>query len=141
MDLFEEILKARGLTGKKRDAFLHPSYDSKHDPFLLPDMDRAVERLITAHKKQEKITIYGDYDIDGLTATTILLDAFESFGFNHVDAFIPNRFVEGYGLTVTEQVPIEVEPNPENERYLAAKREKLGHRLHHQDRRFEEDAE
>jgi 3,4-dihydroxy 2-butanone 4-phosphate synthase/GTP cyclohydrolase II len=49
--------------------------------------------------------------------------------------------LEGYGLTVTEQVPIEVEPNPENERYLAAKREKLGHRLHHQDRRFEEDAE
>jgi 3,4-dihydroxy 2-butanone 4-phosphate synthase / GTP cyclohydrolase II len=47
--------------------------------------------------------------------------------------------LEGYGLTVTEQVPIEVEPNPENERYLAAKREKLGHRLHHQDRRFEED--
>jgi 3,4-dihydroxy 2-butanone 4-phosphate synthase / GTP cyclohydrolase II len=49
--------------------------------------------------------------------------------------------LEGYGLTVTEQLPIEVEPNPENERYLAAKREKLGHRLHHQDRRFEEDAE
>ncbi|MEP7334588.1 MAG: bifunctional 3,4-dihydroxy-2-butanone-4-phosphate synthase/GTP cyclohydrolase II [Actinomycetota bacterium] len=49
--------------------------------------------------------------------------------------------LEGYGLTVTEQVPIEVEPNPENERYLAAKREKLGHRLHHQDRRFDEDAE
>jgi 3,4-dihydroxy 2-butanone 4-phosphate synthase / GTP cyclohydrolase II len=49
--------------------------------------------------------------------------------------------LEGYGLTVTEQVPIEVEPNPENERYLTAKREKLGHRLHHQDRRFEEDSE
>lgn len=100
MNLFEEILKARGLTGKKRDAFLNPSYDGKHDPFLLPDMDKAVKRLIVAHKKQEKITIYGDYDIDGLTATTILLDAFESFGFKRVDAFIPNRFVEGYGLTV-----------------------------------------
>jgi 3,4-dihydroxy 2-butanone 4-phosphate synthase / GTP cyclohydrolase II len=49
--------------------------------------------------------------------------------------------LEGYGLTVTEQVPIEVPPNPENERYLSAKRDKLGHRLHHQDRRFQEDAE
>ena len=44
--------------------------------------------------------IYGDYDIDGLTATTVLLDSFESFGFENVDAFIPNRFVEGYGMTV-----------------------------------------
>lgn len=98
--LFEEILEARGLTGKKRDAFLNPSYNSKHDPFLLPDMQLAVDRLVRAHKGQEKITIYGDYDIDGLTASTILIDAFESFGFEQVDIFIPNRFVEGYGLTV-----------------------------------------
>lgn len=100
MGIFEEILKARGLTGRKRDAFLNPSYDDKHDPFLLPDMDKAVARLVDAHKSQDKITIYGDYDIDGLTATTVLLDALEQFGFNKVDAFIPNRFVEGYGLTV-----------------------------------------
>ena len=98
--LFENILRARGLTGKKRDAFLNPSYDAKHDPFLLPDMEKAVKRLVAARKKQDKITIYGDYDIDGLTATTILLDALSSFGFEHVEAFIPNRFVEGYGLTV-----------------------------------------
>ena len=100
MSIFEDILVARGLTGQKRDAFLSPSYDAKHDPFLLPDMERAVDRLVAAHNKQEKITIYGDYDIDGLTATTLLLDAFESFGFEDVKAFIPNRFVEGYGLTV-----------------------------------------
>ena len=98
--LFDEILKARGLTGKKRDAFLNPSYNARHNPFLLPDMDRAVERLVTARNEQEKITIYGDYDIDGLTASTVLIDAFESFGFKYVDIFIPNRFVEGYGLTV-----------------------------------------
>ncbi len=100
MGVFEDILTARGLTGGARDAFLNPSYDAKHDPFLLPDMDKAVERLVQACEAQERITIYGDYDIDGLTATTILLDAFESFGFEHVEAFIPNRFVEGYGLTV-----------------------------------------
>jgi single-stranded-DNA-specific exonuclease len=99
--LFEELLNARGLkTQAQRDAFLNPSYDAKHDPFLLPDMDKAVSRLEAAHAKQERITIYGDYDIDGLTATTVLLDGFRSFGFHSVKAFIPNRFVEGYGLTV-----------------------------------------
>jgi len=101
MTLFEKLLKARGLTDKAaRDAFLSPSYEAKHDPFLLPDMQQAVDRLILACERQEAITIYGDYDIDGLTATTVLLDAFESFGFRNVSAFIPNRFVEGYGLTI-----------------------------------------
>ncbi|MEO7904936.1 MAG: DHHA1 domain-containing protein, partial [Candidatus Saccharimonadales bacterium] len=100
MSLFEQIMRARGLTRSKRDAFLTPDYSAGHDPFLLPDMQNAVERLVVARQKQEKITIYGDYDIDGLTATTVLLDGFESFGFKHVDAFIPNRFVEGYGLTI-----------------------------------------
>jgi len=99
MSLFDEILAARGLTDASAD-FLFPNYDKKHDPYLLPDMDKAVKRLVEAHKKQEHITIYGDYDIDGLTATTLLIDAFASFGFKHVDAFIPNRFVEGYGLTI-----------------------------------------
>lgn len=100
MTLFDQILKARGLEGQARDLFLSPSYEAKHDPFLLPDMQVAVDRLVIAREQQEKITIYGDYDIDGLTATTVLLDAFESFGFDHIEAFIPNRFVEGYGLTV-----------------------------------------
>lgn len=100
MNLFDDILKARGLTGEKRQAFLAPDYAKRHDPFLLPDMQAAVDRLVAAREKQERITIYGDYDIDGLTATTLLLDALESFGFEYVDAFIPNRFVEGYGLTV-----------------------------------------
>ena len=77
-----------------------PNYDAAHDPFLLPDMLPAVERLVRAHERHERIVIYGDYDIDGLTATTVLLDAFEQFGFSDVQAFIPNRFVEGYGLTM-----------------------------------------
>lgn len=100
MSLFEDILTARGLTGAVRDEFLHPQYGAGHDPFLLPDMEKAVERLVLARERQEHITIYGDYDIDGLTATTVLLDALASFGFKHVEAYIPNRFVEGYGLTV-----------------------------------------
>ena len=102
MTLFEKILSARGLRLRAdRDVFLHPDYAAvKHDPFLLPDMRAAVDRLKRARDKQEKIVIYGDYDIDGLSATALLLDAFASFGFEQVDAFIPNRFVEGYGMTM-----------------------------------------
>lgn len=100
MTLFDRILSARGMSSSERAVFLSPDYEKKHDPFLLPDMAAAVDRLVIAHAKQEKITIYGDYDIDGLTATTLLIDALKSFGFEHVKAFIPNRFVEGYGLTV-----------------------------------------
>ena len=102
MTLFERILTARGLTTRAaRQAFLQPDYMAvKHDPFLLPDMKKAVARLKQAREQGEKIVIYGDYDIDGLSATALLLDAFGKFGFEDVDAFIPNRFVEGYGMTM-----------------------------------------
>ena len=102
MTLFERILTARGLTTRAaRQAFLQPDYAAvKHDPFLLPDMKKAVARLKQARERGEKIVIYGDYDIDGLSATALLLDAFGKFGFEDVDAFIPNRFVEGYGMTM-----------------------------------------
>ena len=102
MTLFERILAARGLTTRAtREAFLQPDYAAvKHDPFLLPDMKKAVARLKQAREQGEKIVIYGDYDIDGLSATALLLDAFGKFGFEGVDAFIPNRFVEGYGMTM-----------------------------------------
>ena len=97
MTLFEQILTARAA----RQAFLQPDYMAvKHDPFLLPDMKKAVARLKQAREQGEKIVIYGDYDIDGLSATALLLDAFGKFGFEDVDAFIPNRFVEGYGMTM-----------------------------------------
>ena len=102
MTLFERILTARGLmTRAARQAFLQPDYMAvKHDPFLLPDMKKAVARLKQAREQGEKIVIYGDYDIDGLSATALLLDAFGKFGFEDFDAFIPNRFVEGYGMTM-----------------------------------------
>ncbi|MEO8691751.1 MAG: DHH family phosphoesterase [Candidatus Saccharimonas sp.] len=98
--LFERILESRGLTGDSVDSFMKPDYASGHDPFLLPDMREGVDRLEAALKADEKITIYGDYDIDGLTATTVLVEALAAFGFKDVETYIPNRFVEGYGLTV-----------------------------------------
>lgn len=100
MSLVEEILKSRGYKTKvDREAFLSPDYDrDKHDPFLLPDMNKAVDRLVKAHDEKERVVIYGDYDIDGLTASSVLVDSFEKFGIN-AGVFIPNRFVEGYGLS------------------------------------------
>lgn len=100
MSLFDKILSARGLSNETKAGFLLPNYSEGNDPFLLADMTKAVDRLVIAYEKQEHITIYGDYDIDGLTATALLLDAFNSFGFKNLDVFTPNRFIEGYGLTV-----------------------------------------
>ena len=99
--IIREILMSRGFGDTLvREKFLSPQYEgAKHDPFLLPDMELAVERIQQAKERDELIYIYGDYDIDGLTATTLLLDAFTSFGLR-VEAFIPNRFVDGYGLSM-----------------------------------------
>lgn len=102
--VIDQILKNRGLDDPvKKAEFCEPDfakrYDKyRHDPFLLPDMDKAVARIKLAQERDEFVYIYGDYDIDGLTATTILHEAFTAFGIRHA-AFIPNRFVEGYGLT------------------------------------------
>jgi single-stranded-DNA-specific exonuclease len=98
--LVDAVLAARGLNGSDvRQTFLNPGYEAtRYDPFLLSDMDKAVERLVAAQAAREKVVIYGDYDIDGLTASTVLLESFTAFG---IDArvFIPNRFIEGYGLS------------------------------------------
>lgn len=100
MTLIDTILKARGYTTRaEREAFLSPRYEtSSADPFLLPDMAQAVQRLVEAKEHSETVVIYGDYDIDGLTASTILLESFTAFGIQ-ASVFIPNRFVEGYGLS------------------------------------------
>lgn len=101
MTLFEKILASRNIDKDKLNSFLYPDYDlEKGDPYLLPDMQKAVDRIKTAYEKGEKIVIYGDYDVDGISATALLLDAFESFGFKDIQSFIPNRFVEGYGMTI-----------------------------------------
>lgn len=77
---------------------MHPDYEKLGDPLLLPDMDKAVKRIVQAKKRHEKVVIYGDYDIDGLSATALLLEALEKFGLT-VSSFIPSRFEEGYGLS------------------------------------------
>ena len=79
--------------------FLSPSVEMMHDPFLMPDMDRAVERLKKSVEKSETVLVHGDYDADGLTSTAVLVSALRMLGmktFYH----IPNRLIEGYGLSM-----------------------------------------
>jgi single-stranded-DNA-specific exonuclease len=97
--IFERLLKIRGLELPETvQAFLQPDYDTLADPLLLPDMAKAVKRIATAKKKRERVVIYGDYDIDGLSATALLFEAFSAFGLE-VTTFIPSRFDDGYGLS------------------------------------------
>ena len=77
--------------------FLNPTRKDFHDPYLMPDMEKAVNRIITAIDKKEKTIIYGDYDVDGITSITVLSKFLKERNLN-VGAYIPNRLEEGYGL-------------------------------------------
>ncbi|MGE3956361.1 MAG: single-stranded-DNA-specific exonuclease RecJ [Vicinamibacterales bacterium] len=77
--------------------FLNPSLDHLHDPLALADMGRAVERVLAAIERRERIAIHGDYDVDGVTSTVILRRALELFGADVIH-FIPERLRDGYGL-------------------------------------------
>ena len=92
-----KLLYARGLTTKaKADLFLSPSLSTLHNPFLLKDMEHAVSLLVKAKEEGQKTLIYGDYDCDGICATTVMMHALKSFGLD-VNYHIPQRS-EGYGL-------------------------------------------
>lgn len=93
-----DLLVNRGVTDSdEARAFLNPSLDQLHDPFLLHDMDKAAKRIKQAAATGEKIVIYGDYDADGITSSTILSLYLRSLG-AEVDVYIPSRQDEGYGL-------------------------------------------
>ena len=99
--IIADILSSRGIeTESEQIDFLNPDYKAlKHDPFLLPDMRAAVLRIQQAKSNNEKVTIYGDYDIDGMTATVILWQSLGEFGLD-VETYTPDRFSEGYGLNI-----------------------------------------
>ena len=98
--LVARLLVLRGVTGlEEAERFLHPSLRQLHDPFLMADMRPAVARLRQAIARQEKILIYGDYDVDGTMAVVVLLAALRALG-AAVDAHIPHRLTDGYGMRV-----------------------------------------
>ena len=95
-----ELLLMRGYTSDAEiTKFLNPSIDDLHDPYLFNDMAAAVNRIKLAIKKQENILVFGDYDVDGVTSTFVLLDYFISKNI-HANSFLPNRYTDGYGLTM-----------------------------------------
>ncbi len=78
--------------------FLQPRLKNLADPFLLPNMAAAVERLLRAREQDEPLVIFGDYDVDGVTSTALLLEVLRALGWQ-VDFYLPNRMDEGYGLS------------------------------------------
>ena len=100
--LVTEILVARGQdTVAKIKRFLEPTSESFYDPYQLFDMQRAIERIQDAIVNEEHITVYGDYDVDGLTSTAIMYEALLQLGAD-VDYYIPDRFQDGYGPNKAE---------------------------------------
>jgi len=96
--LLAKILVNRNITEEEEiNVFLNPKRNNFHNPFLMLDMEKAVERIIQAIEKNEKTIIYGDYDVDGITSITVLKKYLEERGLE-VDYYIPNRLEEGYGL-------------------------------------------
>ncbi len=95
-----DLLVQRGITTiDAAEKFFHPSLRDLHDPFLMPQMDIAVERLNRAMGSKEKIMIYGDYDVDGTTAVALVYRYLQNF-YSELDFYIPTRYDDGYGISL-----------------------------------------
>lgn len=92
-----QVLYNRGISTLEQAELYLAARDPQYDPFLLKDMDKTAQRLLAAIDTREKIAVYGDYDVDGVTATALMVQVLQRFG-AVVDRHIPNRFEEGYGL-------------------------------------------
>ncbi len=92
------LLQRKINTFEKAKTFFRPSLDEIHDPFLMKDMDKAVERLQKAIKNEEKILVYGDYDVDGTTSVALVYSYLKNF-YDNLTYYIPDRYTEGYGIS------------------------------------------
>lgn len=98
--LLQKLLLRRGIaTRKEADAFLNPDFNAHtHDPFLIKNMDRAVERILKGIADGERIIVFTDYDTDGIPSGVVLYDFFTKIGYSNFRNYIPHRHIEGYGL-------------------------------------------
>lgn len=101
LNIVQNILKNRGIVEQDEvNSYLNPSYKKGlHNPFLMKDMDKAVERLKRATENQERVIIFGDYDVDGISGTAILYNALKLCGTN-ISYRLPHRVNDGYGLNI-----------------------------------------
>lgn len=94
-----KLLVQRGIDSfEKARLFFRPSLDGLHNPYLMKDMDKAIERIEKAFQNNEKILVYGDYDVDGTTAVSLVYSYISSF-YPNVTTYIPDRYEEGYGVS------------------------------------------
>ena len=94
-----ELLVQRGIRSvAEAEKFFHPSLRDLHDPFLMPDMDKAVDRLNRAMGAKERIMVYGDYDVDGTTSVALVYRYLQNY-YSEIDYYIPTRYDEGYGIS------------------------------------------
>ena len=99
-EIVAELLVQRGITTyEEAERFFRPKYEHLHDPYLMNDMEKAVERILVAIKGNEKILVYGDYDVDGTSAVALVFSYLEKFSSN-IDFYIPDRYSEGYGVSI-----------------------------------------
>lgn len=97
--IIAHLLSLRGIENfDDAKNFFRPQYDFFHDPFLMKGMKAAVDRIISAFENKEKILIYGDYDVDGTTAVSLVYSFFKN-DFYEIDYYIPDRYKEGYGIS------------------------------------------
>ncbi len=95
-----ELLVQRGISSvDEAERFFHPSLKDMHDPFLMPDMDKAVNRLNKALGSKEKILVFGDYDVDGTTSVALVYKYLQNF-YSNIEYYIPTRYDEGYGISL-----------------------------------------
>ena len=97
--ILSQLLVQRGIsTYDEARSFFRPDLNDLHDPFLMKDMDRAVDRLTMAMQQNEKILVYGDFDVDGTTSVSLVYRFLIKF-YSNLDFYIPDRYIEGYGIS------------------------------------------
>lgn len=99
-EIFDLLLKERGISAEYQSDFLNPDYNNLHDPLLLPDMEKARDKVIKAIENNEHIVVFSDYDADGIPGAVVFSDFFKRIKYENVSFYIPHRHDEGYGLNL-----------------------------------------